>query len=196
MASFRDVLYGAIDDFNTLASKIDENGLEQKLLSDDLKDDIYAYIDFLDAIPDEDKEKVATELVEKIYSYKLKLDVECWNEIKKAFMYQGNEAPIKTINRDLKTTKAFKEMINRLLPLEPQEIKTEHNVISRELHSVVDVLLYELKNKQFSFINTDSYYERPVPTKIELKNFLSSVVEEYDIKNASLQMKQLIDNIK
>lgn len=142
------------------------------------------YLDFLDVIPNRDKERVANELWEKLYDYSEGVETQEWNyTMEQLFRTENKRTPQETINRDIDTAIDFHLLIQRVL--QDNERRT--------IQPVVDKIISALRSKDFKCINRYAYYELPPPYKARLEEFLYYIAKTYTISNKDYAIRQFIE---
>lgn len=142
------------------------------------------YLDFLDVIPDKNKESVADELWGKLYAYSEGVETSEWDyTMEQLFRTENKRTPQETINRDINTAMRFHLLIQRVLQDNERQ----------SIQPVVNKIISALRSKDFSYINECAYYELKTPPKTSIKAFLLEIANRYNIPNKDYAIRQFIE---
>lgn len=176
---------------------------------------------FLDSLPEHAQDEVAQELFVEVFIYLTNPPTEKWNELGRKlhrtervfadpFMCRTNTSfrnPQVAINKDLKTMRAFQEILDRLnihVPyssdaIDDMAFRLGHDVTLEDITTtskVLHALINDLETKRWKVIQQDSYYETPLPSKNRIKQLLKTITKKYQVKSVSQKIKEFIDAIK
>lgn len=144
-------------------------------------------IKFFQDIPNNKLENVLICLTEIFQEY----DVNNQNEVFARMINDSvsiyDKKPVVKLNQDIKTIKNFKEMFSRIAGFTEisKEVPNINNVLNR--------ILNDLEKKEFKIINKSKYYRPSKITKKEFKIFFKRVRNTFDLKNVSLEEKEMVD---
>ena len=154
----------------------------------ELMEDIKAYVEFLDDIPDKDIDEVATMLIQLLVEYMS----DFAPLINKHSSKDNNKGQsTRKINADVKTIQKALDKI--------EDITTYPLSMSDSLkvtHKYLKSLIRELEAKEFKEVSRERYYKYKEKTKQPIKDFLMEVTKKYSIKSPIKNINEFITIIQ
>ena len=213
------ILQSILNDPSMFAEN-DDGAILKEYISDESILAIECNIDFFNDIPKDNLKKVLEDFIEIVFDYDSDLsmyliDIEVLirdfvptkpdssfnksgNSTIRHILFKNKKAPSRLKKDDIATLTQYQEMLSRLFPLQARSRKLYINGRHKDIGIIYDInqkLINDLENEDFNIINKNNYYKKLAPTKTKIKQYLSNIQKEYDLRGVSVAKKQLLDEL-